>query len=1482
MRIDELLDDKGKLLDFDYEDEDIQSLRKQMTIQRAPSPASDRNDLLSLTSSPSSIDDDLLLPPKRNSPMPQPSSQTKRAKTVDSDFNVDEDSVNGDENDAENGELEEDGDEDKDDAEADDRPTSDEEEQDNADEESNVDVSDNVEESDVHMEDEADGEEATPNGKERESTSEVSEKVNGKIHVPQLEPSDKVQGLVNDDAMAANGIMEAKGGVMTTDGYLKVLEPYMPIPKKEIPAMQEEKQGLIEFRVVTNDGERNSMILLTGLKNIFQKQLPKMPREYIARLVYDRNHYSMALIRKPLKVIGGICYRPFNKQEFAEIVFCAIASSEQVKGYGSHLMNHLKDHVTSISPVKHFLTYADNYATGYFRKQGFTTEITFDKSKWVGYIKDYEGGTIMQCSIVPRVRYLDVFDILEQQRKAVYDKMKQFSTSHVVYSGLKWPESGNAELDPMGVPGIRESGWTPDMDIIPIRPQHPPHYNQMRHLVTELSGHRDSWPFAQPVNAQEVTDYYEVIKEPMDLATLEQNVENDAYPTMELFDKDVQKIFDNCRIYNAEHTSYAKCANRLEKYYRERLKIARDPTYHLNPINMIFRADIPTAAYPETDILSFLFTPNDYNKDADNSRAQFIFAPTGEILTRGDVEEQTRKIAYGWIHRVGIKKGDTVAIFVPNQFDHAIAYFSLLGARAIVTPANPAYTAKELAHQLRNSEATYLITIPALIPTALAALAEGGIHIDTSRMFVFGTEDVKMLELPLADVNPDDTAFLVYSSGTTGLPKGVMISHRNLISCICQAIVFGSARKEQDDEVRIGFLPFYHIYGLNNVLTGSTVTGAPVVIMPKFDLEHFLTCIERYKVTMANVVPPVALLLAKHPIVSRFNLSSLRMLSCGAAPLSRELAEDIYNRLGVPIKQGYGMTETTSTTHSLRNDEWRKYGSIGKMVPNLEAKVVDSEGRELGPDEEGELLLRGPSIMKVRVIKLLYLAYACLKGYFKNDNANRGVFDKDGFMSTGDIVKFDREGFFYVTDRVKELIKYKGFQVAPAELEGILNAHPKVADSVVVGVYAAKEATELPTAYVVVQEGSTASPSLAKEIESFVRERVTPHKRLRGGVRFVEKIPKSPSGKILRKEVRAWLNAKLFMGDSTQISEKGVSLSDSERASNGRDSHVSFAHSLGRQVTDDSFQQARYSFKPDTQFYPRSTVHTQLPPLTDHMGGSAGGSDHTVLGMEGNTANSYPSQRTEAQLFDQLANMAASYQSTSHWTSKPLPTANEAQHEDRDIDTSFLIMLCDLWSADGESECNLVVHPSSVAIPQGGGNEETLRQDTSDQFTQNHPSNISVPSSTSSTFPQSHPSASAPQVSTRNLIGTLVSSAAKLNDPQGQPGIYFVFQDLSIRTEGKFRLRFMFVDVDVKSSLSASSSGQVLASVMSDPFTVFSAKKFPGMVANDIAESTELSRIFATQGIKIPIRKDLKKYRRQQQAEGLDPGDPDSSGEEGE
>ncbi len=343
---------------------------------------------------------------------------------------------------------------------------------------------------------------------------------------------------------------------------------------KERPSVLEEREGKIEFRVVNNDNTKENLMVLTGLKNIFQKQLPKMPREYIARLVYDRSHLSMAVVRKPLTVVGGITYRPFDSRGFAEIVFCAISSTEQVRGYGAHLMNHLKDYVRATSPIKYFLTYADNYAIGYFKKQGFTKEITLDKHIWMGYIKDYEGGTLMQCSMLPIIRYLDSAKILLLQKAAVQRKIRLVSKSDVVRSGLKhFKDLKNIKpIDPMTIPGLKESGWTPEMDELAQRPRRGPHHAFMQHLLTEIQNHTASWPFSTPVNKEEVPDYYEVIKEPMDLSTMESKLENDHYSTLEEFVYDARLIFNNCRKYNNETTTYFKNANKLEKFFNSKVK----------------------------------------------------------------------------------------------------------------------------------------------------------------------------------------------------------------------------------------------------------------------------------------------------------------------------------------------------------------------------------------------------------------------------------------------------------------------------------------------------------------------------------------------------------------------------------------------------------------------------------------------------------------------------------------------------------------------------------------------------------------------------------------------------------------------------------------------------------------------------------------------------------------------------------------------
>ncbi|KAI1064479.1 hypothetical protein LB506_007970 [Fusarium annulatum] len=338
----------------------------------------------------------------------------------------------------------------------------------------------------------------------------------------------------------------------------------LTLPK---PAVVEERNGEIEYRVVNNDGTRESMILLTGLKCLFQKQLPKMPKDYIARLVYDRTHLSIAIVKKPLEVIGGISFREFRIRKFAEIVFCAVSSDQQVKGYGAHLMAHLKDYVKATSPVMHFLTYADNYATGYFQKQGFTKDISLERSIWMGYIKDYEGGTLMQCSMVPRIRYLEVGRMLLKQKETVLAKIRLLSKSHIIHQPpQQWAAGTINPIDPLTIPHIRATGWSPDMDELSRQPRHGPHFNEMRRFLYQVQNHKQAWPFLHPVNQDDVPDYYNVITSPMDLSTMLERLEHDYYTAPKDLVSDLKLIFNNCRKYNDTTTVYSKCATKLEKY----------------------------------------------------------------------------------------------------------------------------------------------------------------------------------------------------------------------------------------------------------------------------------------------------------------------------------------------------------------------------------------------------------------------------------------------------------------------------------------------------------------------------------------------------------------------------------------------------------------------------------------------------------------------------------------------------------------------------------------------------------------------------------------------------------------------------------------------------------------------------------------------------------------------------------------------------
>ena len=330
------------------------------------------------------------------------------------------------------------------------------------------------------------------------------------------------------------------------------------------------EQGKIKFVHCTNDGTESSAILLTGLKNIFQRQLPNMPREYISKVVYDRSHNSMILLKNDDTVVGGICYKPFQHRRFVEIVFAAVKSSEQVKGYGSAIMNFLKSKVRQIGDYRYLITYADNYAIGYFKKQGFTQDFgVIDEKIWKGYIKDYEGANPMVCVLLPRVNYLTIKQDLETQRQTLNDIICQISSQKARYKGLDFSKG---PIDPRDIPGVKESGWTKEISEHHATKSKRVNMNLFTQLLDELKNHHSAWPFALPVDGNTVKDYYTLVTNPMDLQKLTSKVQNNEYISLEAFRRDVQLIFDNCRLYNSKETAYYKSAVILEKYFNEQLK----------------------------------------------------------------------------------------------------------------------------------------------------------------------------------------------------------------------------------------------------------------------------------------------------------------------------------------------------------------------------------------------------------------------------------------------------------------------------------------------------------------------------------------------------------------------------------------------------------------------------------------------------------------------------------------------------------------------------------------------------------------------------------------------------------------------------------------------------------------------------------------------------------------------------------------------
>ncbi|XP_033755252.1 probable 4-coumarate--CoA ligase 1 [Pecten maximus] len=483
-----------------------------------------------------------------------------------------------------------------------------------------------------------------------------------------------------------------------------------------------------------------------------------------------------------------------------------------------------------------------------------------------------------------------------------------------------------------------------------------------------------------------------------------------------------------------------------------------------------------------------------------------IDGKTGNKTTFDDLEGQIARTTAGF-QSIGLTKSEVVCLFGSNAVEFVHTLCGVTSAGGVLTIANSQLTSVELSHQLLETGTRYIVTTPDCAPRARGAAT---ICPNIRDIIVIGEaegcrsfssiqtvgEQVKSVA-----VDPrEDIALMPYSSGTTGLPKGVQLTHHNLVSQLSQLRHKTILPFVAGSDVSINPLPMVHIAGMMIGLLNPLSQGACVVTLPRFEPEPYLSAIETYRGTFSLIAPPLVTFFAKHPLVDKYDLSSLQSPYSGAATLSRALTEQMAERLNITsIRQGYGMSETTGATHTDPIDGW-KYGSIGKPVPNTQCKIVCLEtGDSLGAGEMGEIMCKGPQVMK---------------GYLNNMTATNETITEDCWIKTGDIGYFDSDGHYFVVDRLKDIIKYKGYQISPTYLESILTSHPAVMEAAIVGI-PCDEMGEVPRAYVVKKSSVS-----AEELIKLVNDQVSPFKRLRGGLEFVKEIPKLPSGKTLRRKMK--------------------------------------------------------------------------------------------------------------------------------------------------------------------------------------------------------------------------------------------------------------------------------------------------------------------------------------------------------------------------
>ena len=514
--------------------------------------------------------------------------------------------------------------------------------------------------------------------------------------------------------------------------------------------------------------------------------------------------------------------------------------------------------------------------------------------------------------------------------------------------------------------------------------------------------------------------------------------------------------------------------------------------------SMVFRSVLPDIEIPSTSLPSFVLE----HAAAFGDKPALIDGPSGRTITYAQLGGMTRALASGLASR-GFGAGDVFAIFSPNVPEYAVAFHGVLTAGGTNTTINSLASAQDVESQLRATRARFLLTIPQFLDRALPAARAAGVE----EVFVLGeaVEGTSAFSSLFAtgaapvDVDVDSAqaiAAMPMSSGTTGFAKVVQLTQRNLVANVLQS---DAAIGIRPDDVMIGVLPFFHIYGMTVLVNLALRKGATVVTMPRFDLDEFLRLMEEHRVTFACLVPPIVLALAKHPAVDKHDLSALERVMSGAAPLDASVCEAAAARLDCIVLQGYGLTETSPVMSApTRDPSQGRPASSGFILPNTEIRVANLEtGEDCAADEDGEIWIRGPQVMK---------------GYLDDPEADAYTLPGDGWLRTGDIGHADADGYLYVVDRLKELIKYRGFQVPPAELEALLVQHPAVADAAVIP-SPDDTAGEVPKAFVVKRADAEVTEG---ELMSWVSERVPSYKKVRR-VEFIDEIPRSLSGKILRR-----------------------------------------------------------------------------------------------------------------------------------------------------------------------------------------------------------------------------------------------------------------------------------------------------------------------------------------------------------------------------